>query len=763
MKRFSGLWRIILAVVIFIGVPVFTLSQVQSNHILHSFEDEEHGLSVENLEMVKSNNESLLRSITSKTITISEDGLIAAIGGIGSYGTLISTADNQIAALQAQNFLTISMYDTPEIASIYLYKDGADYLVTAPAGVWRMDGFFDTDWQDDYQQFQNSRVVCYPRKCRTDSGSKATTDVVTFFYKLSPLSNQVDGVLMVNIYQSAIDSAINRYGGGQSGRVSIVDENGTVVSSPQSRDFQTDISKTDVFRRIKAGPASGYITEKLKGGSHIYTYVKSDYNNWVYIKDQPLDSLIARSKSLAGFWVMISNAVLLAGLLLTVLVIYKTYAPIRRFVRELIRSAGKSDTEDEYTLLTRTFQTMREQQALLHDQLSSQSKAREEMFLADVLRGNIDQYKNDIPESLRIDGHMFQVTLLSIDGDMQGFTSEEWSYLRLSLRKLVEKEIERCAPDGVTAYALLYEKTEVAVLVNLHDRSGAAQQTLVEIVGGLCRAVTRKLDVSVSAGIGGIHEGIEKVSVSVAEAQKALGRRMFEGDGHVHLWQPGADGPRRFFFPYDTAERIRLLLPEGNIGAVNAEIDRLVARMRGMPWLQAENVYSVFNQLAGAAIKRMIDNRTNLSDLPPEVGGIYADLAAATTIDRAGEVLKAFYRNICAYDQNERNKQTYFNRIAQYFKANYQHDINFEAVAEEVGISYSYLRKLIKDATDKTALEYLTEIRIDEARRLLLATDLTLREIAERVGFSNIQSFHRFFKKQLGVTAGEFRKAGVPK
>lgn len=764
MNRFSGLWRLILAVLLFIGIPAIALSRIQSDHILRSFEDEEHGLAVANLKMVKDNNESLLRSITSKTITISEDDAIAGIGGISRYSDLFAKADDQILALQAQNFLAINMYDMPEIASIYLYQDGADYLVAAPAGVWRLDSFYDADWQDEYAQFQNSRKVCFPRKSHFASGTDSTVNVVTFFYKLAPLSNQVNGVLLVNIYQNAIDAVVNRYNDRSSGEVSIVDDAGTVVSSNQTSLFETSIAKTEVFKKIADGPSSGYVVEKLTDGSHIYTYVKSDYNNWIYIKDQPLDSMVERSKSLAGFWVTVSNIVLLAGLLLTVLVIYRTYAPIRRFVRELLKSAGKSGDADEYTLLTRTFQTMREQQSLLHEQLQTYSKEFEGMFILDVLRGNIDQYKDQTPCDLHFHGSGFVVGILSIDSDMQDFTAEEWSYLRLSLQKTAEEAFAAFGQkEPAAACTVLFEKTDVAVLVNISSKEGAGRQALGEVFAALCKKAAGQLGVSVSAGVGGRHEGLEQVSVSTVEAQTALGRRLFEGSGRVHFWQPGMNEEPRFFFPYDAADRIQNHLPDGDVDAIAGEIDRLVEKMCGIPGLQRENMLNVFNQMVSAAIRFLIDNKVNINDLPPAVSGVYANLSSAFTIDSASAILKAFYQEICAYSKDEQNKGTYFNRIVQYFKEHYQHDINFEAVAEEIGISYSYLRRLIKEATDKTALEYLTEIRIDEARRLLLTTELTLREISERVGFSNIQSFHRFFKKQVGVTAGEFRKAAAKK
>ncbi|MEC0270116.1 helix-turn-helix transcriptional regulator, partial [Paenibacillus anseongense] len=55
-------------------------------------------------------------------------------------------------------------------------------------------------------------------------------------------------------------------------------------------------------------------------------------------------------------------------------------------------------------------------------------------------------------------------------------------------------------------------------------------------------------------------------------------------------------------------------------------------------------------------------------------------------------------------------------------------------------------------------IDYLVRIRLEEAQRLLLMTDLPVQTIAERVGYVHVISFHRAFKNALGIPPGDFRK-----
>ena len=96
-------------------------------------------------------------------------------------------------------------------------------------------------------------------------------------------------------------------------------------------------------------------------------------------------------------------------------------------------------------------------------------------------------------------------------------------------------------------------------------------------------------------------------------------------------------------------------------------------------------------------------------------------------------------------------------RILEYLNEHYTEDILYEEVAQQMGISYSYLRKLVKEATGKSVSDYINKIRIEKVKTLLLTTDMTVEEIAGAVGYHNAKSITRYFKKFEGITPKEFK------
>ena len=96
----------------------------------------------------------------------------------------------------------------------------------------------------------------------------------------------------------------------------------------------------------------------------------------------------------------------------------------------------------------------------------------------------------------------------------------------------------------------------------------------------------------------------------------------------------------------------------------------------------------------------------------------------------------------------------------EYIRRHYSEDVSLEEVAEACGVSSYYLSRQFRVEQGKNFVEYLTEVRMTAAVQLALETHLSVKEIAERTGYSNPTYFCRVFKKYTGKTIGEVREQG---
>ncbi len=111
----------------------------------------------------------------------------------------------------------------------------------------------------------------------------------------------------------------------------------------------------------------------------------------------------------------------------------------------------------------------------------------------------------------------------------------------------------------------------------------------------------------------------------------------------------------------------------------------------------------------------------------------------------------------------DRNLPVYVKKAVQYVEHYYNQEISLCAVAEFANVSPSYLSASFSKKCGMTFVEYLHAYRSDMAAKYLLDTDLTLEEIADRVGFGDSSYLNRCFKKRYAVSPGQYRKSTLSK
>jgi len=93
----------------------------------------------------------------------------------------------------------------------------------------------------------------------------------------------------------------------------------------------------------------------------------------------------------------------------------------------------------------------------------------------------------------------------------------------------------------------------------------------------------------------------------------------------------------------------------------------------------------------------------------------------------------------------------------EFIRENYQQRIDLETVAGRTLLSPNYFCEVFKAETGVTFTEYVTKVRMAEAKRLLRDTNLSVSEISRKVGYESIHYFSRLFKEREGLSPSEFR------
>ncbi len=87
--------------------------------------------------------------------------------------------------------------------------------------------------------------------------------------------------------------------------------------------------------------------------------------------------------------------------------------------------------------------------------------------------------------------------------------------------------------------------------------------------------------------------------------------------------------------------------------------------------------------------------------------------------------------------------------------------VDMEELAHNLHVGYSWFRRMFKQQTGESPNHYHLSRRIEEARRLLVDTDLSVKQIAERQGYDSQNYFSEIFKKKTGLSPEDFRKLKI--
>ncbi len=96
--------------------------------------------------------------------------------------------------------------------------------------------------------------------------------------------------------------------------------------------------------------------------------------------------------------------------------------------------------------------------------------------------------------------------------------------------------------------------------------------------------------------------------------------------------------------------------------------------------------------------------------------------------------------------------------IIQFIDKNYRNNISLTTLADTFHFNYNYLSKLFSQHFNTSFTDYLNSVRLSEAKRLLLNSQLTLSDISSACGYADLSYFSKLFKKYYGSSPSKYRR-----
>ncbi|WP_335338945.1 AraC family transcriptional regulator [Aneurinibacillus sp. XH2] len=120
------------------------------------------------------------------------------------------------------------------------------------------------------------------------------------------------------------------------------------------------------------------------------------------------------------------------------------------------------------------------------------------------------------------------------------------------------------------------------------------------------------------------------------------------------------------------------------------------------------------------------------------------------------ELLYWLLKNIRLFPESD--QRTALDRTKAYIDSHYNESLTIEFLARMADISPKYYVDLFKKTYGKSAIDYITEVRLNNAKKMMIQSDARLRDIAHQVGYNDEFYFSRKFKKEVGVSPTVYMK-----
>ncbi|MBD2846339.1 AraC family transcriptional regulator [Paenibacillus sp. IB182496] len=747
MKRIPLLLQLVLVLFGIMAVPTAILTWYSGEQMLGNSERAIADSAMAGLNASRRLNETALSHLAQNAVRLASTQVFDQIRRYETFAELNAKYSNMSSALSVLGELLNLNHRVDGVYASYFYLEGADYVISTDKGITTLERYADIGWMDEALEGRRGISGVWHAR-RLESG----IPVVSYLFPLSRLSTTTRGVIVVNLRERQVGSYLQSSERGEQGYM-LIDEDGRVVSHRDKGLLLTDGRALPHIQDVlSSSKPQGHAFYTQAGKRLLYTWSHSKLFDWWSVQVYSVDELMTSTYKLQRGIILITALVILVGTVLAVLLAAWLSRPIRSLVRVMRDKAGLGGANrNELVALGSAFGRMREEQEELRERLKEREHDTHRLAVHNLLRGEVtEQALAMFPQ------RSYAVAVAAIDR-YRRYVSKHSPETRSYHRYLVIDACESLLPECLRVRCVYQGEGSFAILLN-----AASADCKDEAIGEAMRRVRERvlelLGHSVTIGVSAWTDAASGVPRRLDEALEAVKQRMIRGSGCLIRWEEPASG-EKYVYPAHRERRIVNYMDAGDLPRLLLELEGLQEEIMAAEGISCDNILFIYNQLLGATIRHLREHNVNTTRMYAGRGNVYSALAAMETLDELHRYTRDFFTETVRYLARERGAgdSGYGDKILRYLQTHYGEEIVYEEMARTIGISYSYMRKIFYELTGKSLIEYTNMLRIEQAKQLLLDTDWTIARIAAEVGYANVQSFNRFFRKFEGMPPSGYK------
>jgi two-component system, response regulator YesN len=339
----------------------------------------------------------------------------------------------------------------------------------------------------------------------------------------------------------------------------------------------------------------------------------------------------------------------------------------------------------------------------------------------------------------------------------------DWNLFRFAVKNIMTEITHEEVP--FYEYVELHS-TRVALI--LHEEADKISSSLMHQVKSLCvrlaDSILEYLKLKVRIGIGSLKTDWTSIPDSTEEAFRAIdlkrqwllqGYELYLDRDEAHDESASILKMRPVKFYQELAATIKSI----NEPQAHVIIDEYMDILKKNKLVSPNYLQMLAGELWGIFAYCLYEVGMVLDDLFPDID-ISTEIARLSKSEELSNWLKDKISVICEsrlWRGNSRHRRA-VDFMIQYIHEHYADDITLGDLADKVYISKNYLSVIFKNITGDTFNNYLTKVRIEKAKEMLLEPNTLVYEVSEKVGYKNVPYFSTIFKKYTGMNPTDYVK-----
>jgi two-component system response regulator YesN len=358
----------------------------------------------------------------------------------------------------------------------------------------------------------------------------------------------------------------------------------------------------------------------------------------------------------------------------------------------------------------------------------------------------------------------FGMLSIRLDLDIGGFSNRQ---IKLNDRKLLKYGAVNIIEESLQEWnGLVFNGygNELVAMVQIHDYQSSGQQlqrqNQLQFIGQLVtKNVKQYLNIESAVGLSTLSPNVLMLPKLMGEAGTAIEWRKLHPEQSVFYFDDIASQHNLNIVEWmKKVDDYMMLLKSASRDP--ASIDPSMIFEQLLKYGQTEEL---FNSCFGMLVYRMYgllleyghSQAISLHRFDPSVYFRVSDS------DARRESLNMYTLEVVEqlHEMVKDRDKSILSRIIVYIRQNYRNpELKIQDIANEVNFSTAYLGNLFKKEMQKNLWDYVTEQRLEEAKRLLASTGKKRYVVAYEVGYESPEHFSRMFKRYVGISPAEFRK-----